>query len=225
MRVLLVGDKSGPDAGTFEALLRQLEECPGSTLRLLGSAPFQSDTAQEIRQLLPDMLDLVIIKERAWPDHSCAQEILNLGLGIVIVTAPERVERFRGLAEEHTISFLPPDVEIDALWSALESAWAAHRRETQLKQQLAHLQQRLEDRIVIERAKGILVQRLKISEEDAYQRLRVLSRRQRRQIRDIAQSLLDTQCLFSSEVNGFARQETEGVSLELENEVPEELGP
>src|SRR5262249_38808325 len=62
--------------------------------------------------------------------------------------------------------------------------------------QVELLQQRLNDRIVIERAKGILVQRLRIAEEEAYQRLRLLSRRQRRQIRDVAQSLLDAQELL-----------------------------
>jgi AmiR/NasT family two-component response regulator len=61
---------------------------------------------------------------------------------------------------------------------------------------LDEVQQRLSDRIVIERAKGVLLQRLGISEEEAYKRLRVLSRRQRRPIRDIAQSLLDTQDLL-----------------------------
>src|SRR5262249_5371243 len=70
--------------------------------------------------------------------------------------------------------------------------------------QVARLEQRLSDRIVIERAKGILIQRLKISEEEAYKRLHSLSRRQRRQIRDIAQSLLDTQLLLSPEINGLA---------------------
>jgi len=59
------------------------------------------------------------------------------------------------------------------------------------------LQQRLNDRILIERAKGILVERLSISEKEAYQRLRLQSRRQRRPIRDIAQCLLDAQSLFS----------------------------
>ena len=59
---------------------------------------------------------------------------------------------------------------------------------------------------MIERAKGILVQRLGISEEEAYKRLRVSSRRQRRQIRDIAQSLIDTQALLLPEQNGYTNQ-------------------
>jgi hypothetical protein len=65
------------------------------------------------------------------------------------------------------------------------------------------LQQRLNDRILIERAKGILVERLSISEKEAYQRMRLQSRRQRRPIRDIAQCLLDAQTLFSPETNGL----------------------
>src|SRR5207248_1625381 len=92
-----------------------------------------------------------------------------------------------------------------SLWLALLGTAAAQRRQLHWKMQLARLQQRLTDRIVIERAKGVLVQRLGISEEDAYKRLRLLSRRQRRQIRDIAQSLLDTQFLFLPEVNGYDR--------------------
>ena len=53
------------------------------------------------------------------------------------------------------------------------------------------------------------MQRLHITEEDAYKRLRLLSRRQRRQIRDIAQSLLDTEFLFSPETNGIFWQAEE----------------
>jgi hypothetical protein len=51
--------------------------------------------------------------------------------------------------------------------------------------------------------RGLLVERVGVSEKEAYKRLRVLSRRQRRQIRDIAQALLDTQALLLPEMNGF----------------------
>ena len=97
-------------------------------------------------------------------------------------------------------------------WAARpeNAAWRVEVRAAGLRQRagqalLEQLQQRLNDRILIERAKGVLVQRLGISEEEAYKRLRVLSRRQRRQIRDIAQSLLDAQALLTPESpgNGF----------------------
>jgi AmiR/NasT family two-component response regulator len=156
-----------------------------------------------MRKLVPDVVDLVVINERIWPEGPCLQEILALGLGVVMVTSAERLERFRLLGHTSPIVFAAPGADSEHLWLALVTALSNLRREAEWKVQVARLQQRLSDRIVIERAKGILVQRLKISEEDAYKRLRMLSRRQRRQIREIAQSLLDTQFLLAPGMNGF----------------------
>jgi response regulator NasT len=208
MRVWLVDNKRGEEAGNLEALLHQLEAFPGGGLRLLGTSPYQPDFLTAMRKLVPDLLDLVLINERGWPDEAWSPELLGLGMGVVVVATPERAERLRPLADQHPLWFVPASVSADGLWLALVSALAGQRRHAEWKGQLDRLQQRLNDRIVIERAKGVLVQRLGISEEDAYKRLRLLSRRQRRQIRDIAQSLLDTQGLLLPEANGFGQPGT-----------------
>jgi response regulator NasT len=196
MQVWLVDQKPDEGMGDLETLLRQLQARPGSSLRLLGASPFQPDFAAAMRKLVPDLLDLVVINEQAWPETAWSPEVLDLGMGIVLVAAAERIERVLSLADMYPICFAPAVVDGDGLWLALRGALAAQRRQAYWKSQAVTLQQRLTDRIVIERAKGILVQRLGISEEDAYKRLRLLSRRQRRQIRDIAQSLLDTHGLL-----------------------------
>lgn len=196
MRVWLVDHKIGDGAGGLEALLHQLQARPATGLRLLGCSPYQPDFSAAMRKLVPDLLDIVVVNERAWPDDAWSADVLGLGMAVVVAAAPERIDRARALAEEHPICFVAPGVDADGLWLALLGALAALRRQAQWKAQLERVQQRLNDRIIIERAKGILTQRLGISEEEAYKRLRVLSRRQRRQIRDIAQSLLDTQCLL-----------------------------
>jgi hypothetical protein len=203
MRVWLVDHRTGDDAGNIEPLLRELAKRPGSPLQLVGATSFQTDFPSAMRKLLPDLLDVILINERAWPENSGTEEVFDLGVGLAIVAAPERVERFRAHAERQPIWFVPPKPNLDSLWLALVGARAGKQCIAHWNVQVAHLQQRLNDRILIERAKGILVQRLGISEEDAYKRLRVLSRRQRRQIRDIAQSLLDTECLLVPETNGY----------------------
>jgi response regulator NasT len=221
MRLWLVDEKSASGNGSsLEAGLRQLEERPGSGVRLVGTSPFQPDFVEAMRKLVPDLLDLVVINERVWPEGACTQELLDLGLGLLIVTSAEGAERFRALAEEYPIGFVAPSASGEAIWLALVASFTGQRRQLQWKSQVARLQRRLTDRIVIERAKGILVQRLKISEEEAYKRLRVLSRRQRRQIRDIAQSLLDTQFLFLPETDGMAPFNAEKFAPEPENQVP-----
>jgi response regulator NasT len=219
MRVWLVDGKSGASAGSLEGLLKTLEIRPGSSLRLLGASCLQPDFTEAMRKLVPDLLDLIVINEEVWPEEAWTQNVLDLGLGVVVVTSVERAERFRALADVYPITFVPLTPGPDVLWLALMGAYASKRRQEHWRNQVARLQQRLTDRITIERAKGILVQRLQISEEDAYKRLRVLSRRQRRQIRDIAQSLLDTEFLLDPNANGML-ETTDDAGRQSENRLP-----
>jgi len=196
MRVWLVDDRNDAAAGGLEGTLKQLAAQPEGAVRLLGVRPFWPDFAGEMRNQLPDV---IVLHEPAWPDGPWTNDLLDLGMGIVVAGS---CERFRGCAEVYPVVFIPSMATPECLLLALVGACAARRRHEYWKTQVNRLQQRLSDRIIIERAKGVLVQRMGITEEEAYNRLRVLSRRQRRQIRDIAQSLLDTEALFLPGVNG-----------------------
>lgn len=196
MRVWVVDDQASDNLGALGNVLRPLQERATGHVQVLGVSAYQPDFTTAMTQLLPDLLDLILIREKAWPAGADLQPVLALGAGLVIATSPVGVERFRGLTDQHPVWFVREAPDVEELWLALVSAHAGRRRHLQGRSQLQRLQQRLDDRIIIERAKGILVQRLKITEEEAYQKLRLQSRRQRRQVRDIAQSLLDTQSLL-----------------------------
>jgi hypothetical protein len=199
MRVWLVDDRKGDAPGSLEALLRQLAGQAEGRLALLGAGPFRPGLVAELRDC---PFDLLVVHGPSWPEEIGLQDVFAKDVALVAATAPERCSRFLALAELHPVWLVPPAPGLDDLQLALLGAFAAQRRHARGKTELARLQQRLSDRIVVEKAKGILVQRLGITEEEAYKRLRLLSRRQRRQIRDIAQSLLDTEWLLLPEVNG-----------------------
>jgi signal transduction protein with GAF and PtsI domain len=59
-----------------------------------------------------------------------------------------------------------------------------------LQEEALAMKRKLEDRKLVERAKGILMQRHALSEEDAYLRLRNDSRRSRRAMRDLAEQII-----------------------------------
>lgn len=61
---------------------------------------------------------------------------------------------------------------------------------TRLQEETAEMQRRLETRKIVERAKGILQQRDRITEEEAYLRLRNESRRMRRPMRELAEAVI-----------------------------------
>jgi hypothetical protein len=201
MRVWLLQAKAGEDGGGLEAPLRQWAGRPENAAWRVEARPAGPGLATEVRAHPPEVIALA---ESALPAGAWAEEVLALGPAFVVAAEPARTGAYFALAERHPVLLVPAGAGPECLGLAVLSARAAQARQRGWQAQLEQMQQRLNDRIVIERAKGVLVQRLGISEEEAYKRLRVLSRRQRRQIRDIAQSLLDAQALLSPEVNGFA---------------------
>lgn len=201
MRVWLVGERQGESCAPLEPTLRQLAQGAGGRMTLLGSGPYRPGLLTDLRGW---QLDLLVAHESSWPDGPEARGLLELDVGLVVVVPEGRCERFLTLAEAYPVGLVPPPGRPEDLWLALVGTLAARRRHLHWKAQVARVQQRLSDRVVIERAKGILVQRLKVTEEEAYKRLRLISRRQRRPMRDIAQSLLDTESLLLAEVDGFA---------------------
>jgi response regulator NasT len=204
MRVWLVDDPPGDDPDGMASMLSGLAARAETDLSPLTVRPGWSDFMSELRLRPPDVL---IVRDAPWLDGPWTVDVLNHGPALLVAGDLAGCERLRELAEVHPIAFLPNQPTMDTLWLGLIGASAAGRRHAAHKLQLSRLQQRLDDRIIIERAKGILVQRLGLTEEDAYKRLRVLSRRQRRQIRDIAQSFLDTQSLLMPDDSALMEKE------------------
>jgi hypothetical protein len=203
MRIWLAEDLNCADSGCLEAAVQQVTGQSGERHILVGTRPLGPSLADDLRD---QQAEALIVSGSAPLLESTLAALPETEIGVLVATTAEHCERYGALAQAHPVWFLPTRPTAEMLRLALQGLAACCERQTRWKTQLNSLQQRLEDRIVIERAKGILVQRLGISEEDAYRRLRVSSRRQRRQIRDIAQSLIDTQALLLPEQNGYANQ-------------------
>jgi response regulator NasT len=199
MRAWLLQGEQGGEGEAVQGALRQWAAQPENTGWSVDCLRWGPELTAAAQARQPDVL---VLAEPACPTGPWTSELLALGAGLVVATTPARAEPYRRLAESFAVHLLSLPASVDALGLAILSALASAQRQRLWQARIDQLQQRLQDRIVIERAKGVLVQRLGITEKEAYKRLRLLSRRQRRQIRDIAQSLLDTQSLFLPEMNG-----------------------
>jgi len=195
MRVWLVEDRPGDDPDGLESILNQLANQPENGLSLLVVRPGWSEFVTELRSLRPDVL---VVRDAAWLDGPWTVDVLNLGPALVVVGSPLRCERLRALAEEHPILFLPARPSSDGVWLALTAATACQRREVQFKSQLARVQQRLEDRIVIERAKGILMKKVQLDEHDAFRQLQRLASEKNLKLVEIARIILTAEEAFES---------------------------
>jgi response regulator NasT len=68
----------------------------------------------------------------------------------------------------------------------------------QVSEEAASLRQALEDRKVIERAKGIVMKRLQVDEEDAFRRLRKVASNSNRKVIEVAQEVVGAEDLFKA---------------------------
>jgi AmiR/NasT family two-component response regulator len=94
-------------------------------------------------------------------------------------------------------AYLVKPVNPEELPPAIDIALARHRDLQQLQAHVDDLQQTIESRKLLERAKGILMKRLRISEAEAEEGLQQRARDRKASIKDVAQAVVDSDALLS----------------------------
>ena len=102
----------------------------------------------------------------------------------------------RAGAEHAVMAYLVKPVRAADVKAAIALALARFEQFRAIRRETAGLRQALEDRKVIERAKGILMKRLRVDEEDAYRRLRKLSGDRNRKLVEVAGEVVDADEVF-----------------------------
>lgn len=196
MRVWLIEDADAtPAQASLQPLVNGLIR-EGKPLVLVGVCGWVADLGERLRNGQPEA---VLYNGVSRTEPSDALIVLDTGLPLLVAVTASSISGWLPLAEKYPLAFLPASAGAEEVWAALQSLCCAARRENLLRSQVASLSQRLSDRIVIEKAKGVLMQTLGLSEEEAYMRMRVQSRRQRKKIREIAQSILDSRFIWEGD--------------------------
>jgi response regulator NasT len=84
----------------------------------------------------------------------------------------------------------------DELQAALELAAARHAEFEALEAEVGRVQQALEDRKLVERAKGLLMSALHLSEQDAFRRLQLTARERNLRLVEVAARIVEQQSLL-----------------------------
>jgi len=108
----------------------------------------------------------------------------------VIVARSSSPEFIRAAKESKAAGIIPRPVQHAFLVAALEFAYENYCLLNAREREIEELRERLESRRLIERAKGILMQNLKISEEEAYRYLQKCSMNQRISMKQMAEAVI-----------------------------------
>lgn len=115
----------------------------------------------------------------------------ELNVPVVILSAYSDEEYVESAKSAGVFGYLVKPASSNQLRAAIDVAWGRFIRSREDEDEIAGLEQKLEDRRVIERAKWILVARKQVTEEEAMRMLQRQARQSRRKIVEVAQQLLD----------------------------------
>jgi AmiR/NasT family two-component response regulator len=142
------------------------------------------------RELKPD-LAVLDIKMPEIDGIEAAQAITaERPIPIVLLTAYKEEQLAQRAAQAGIYAYLVKPVSKDDLLPAILLARARFEEFQQLKKEIGDLREALEARKLIERAKGILMERRNLSEAEAFRRLQMMSQNENVKLADIARSII-----------------------------------
>lgn len=116
---------------------------------------------------------------------------------VLLVTAYSDRELVDGATDAGVLAYVAKPINEAQLVPAVEVALARFREFRALEKELGDARNTLETRKVVERAKGILMDRLGIKEEEAFRRIQKQSMDTRKTMREVAEAVLLTRQLES----------------------------
>jgi response regulator NasT len=163
---------------------------------IIASLPPDMYLPDRIAQLQPDMI--IVDAE------SDARDVLE---HIVIATRDERrpivmftesddTESMEAAVAAGVSAYIVAGLQSDRIKPVLNVALARFKREQKLLDELSDTKSKLAERKVIERAKGLLMERQRFTEEQAFQKLRSMAMSKNLKLSEVAQRILDVEDLL-----------------------------
>lgn len=115
---------------------------------------------------------------------------------VVVVTGVEDPELVERSIATGVGAYLTKPVDERELAAAIQLAAARHAEFVALEAQVSRAEQALEDRKLIERAKGLLMEALAIPEPDAFRRIQRTARERNLRLADVARRIVDQKALL-----------------------------
>ena len=155
-------------------------------------------TAEVVRvceQLRPDLV-LMDMQRPELGGNAAKQIGERTSTPVVIMTAFSDVMSVHKAEEAGALAYLVKPVNPEELPPAIDIALARHRELQRLRGQVEDLQETLDSRKLIERAKGILMKRLNIGDAEAEARLRQRAKEKKTSVKAVAQAIVDSDALL-----------------------------
>jgi response regulator NasT len=187
-----------------EALIRldlkeMLEEEGYSVVAEVGDGQQAVDRAAELR---PDLV-ILDIQMPVLDGLSAAEQIASARIApVIVLTAFSQRELVERARDAGAMAYLVKPFSKNDLVPAIEVARARFSEMTALDNEVRTLEERLETRKVVEKAKGVLMAQQGITEAEAFRWIQRTAMNQRTSMKGLAQSIIDAGAVADKVADG-----------------------
>lgn len=157
-----------------------------------------ADLVRQCRAVQPDL----VITDLAMPELDGLAAVREIcrerPVPVIIVSAHHDAEQIQRALHEQVLAYLVKPIKAVDLPPAIALAMQRFREFEALHKQADSLRQAIEDRKLIERAKGALMTRAGLSEPDAFRRLQVLSNEKNLKMVEVARMIVTAEEAYAS---------------------------
>ena len=185
-KVVIVDDHAPSRAALAEAVTAQGGQVQGNGSRV-------EDVAHLVGKHRPDAVIMAVGLTDGDGIEAARQVMASGACPVVMLTSHTDAAVTARAIGAGVLAFLVKPLRAEELGPALDVAVSRFRELSAMRQENEALRRTLEARKLIERAKGILMQRLGLSEPDAFRRIQKTAMDSRRPMAEVAQALLLTE--------------------------------
>jgi len=174
-----------------EALIRLdlVEMLTDAGYEVVGQATNGVEAVTLAKELKPD-LAILDVKMPELDGISAAQEIIEIS-PVLMLTAFSQKELVERARDAGVMAYVVKPFSISDLTPAIEIAMSRHLQMRTLREEVADLYERLETRKIIDRAKGILMKAMDLSEPEAFSWIQRSAMDRRLSMKEVALAVTD----------------------------------
>jgi response regulator NasT len=185
LRVLVVEDDSFV-VEHLQACLKRL----GHTV--VGQPSREAETLEQFRRLVPDVVLMDVRLDQADGIELAGNLLAERAVPVVIISAFSDDELIQRAAAVGVFGYMIKPVNDRSLAAAIAIAIGRFNETVALQRQKQELAQALENRKLLDRAKGILIKHFKLSEPDAHRRLQSEAQKRRVTLAEVAKKVIES---------------------------------
>jgi response regulator NasT len=175
-----------------ESLIRMdiVETLRDKGFDVVGEAGDGNKAVELAFALKPDLI-VMDIKMPDLDGLSAAEKIAELKIPVVLLTAFSQQELVTRAAEVGAMAFLVKPFSPQDMLPAIEIALSRHAQLIALETEILDLGERLETRKLVERAKAVLSEKMKLTEPEAFRWIQKASMDRRLSMADVSRTVLE----------------------------------